>query len=173
MIRFTAPLPGYPIACRRGFRNMTVRPRRPINGVDEAALVGPWGCEPGEIVMKSIHIALGAALLATSGAAAADSATDARCILLANAFAKQSKDATQQKLAEDSVYFYLGRIGGQATAAQMKALFDQQVKTITDANAGALMGECVKAVQAKVDLMQALAAQEAPPAKKPANPQGR
>lgn len=125
--------------------------------------------------MKSIHLALSAALLATSAAAAAQSANDARCIVLATAFANQSKDANQQKIAEDSLYFYLGRIAGQPTTAQMKAVMDAEAKTLNDTNAGALMGECVKAVQAKVQLLQTLAAQSPPPAptKPPANPQGR
>ena len=125
--------------------------------------------------MKATRLTLAAALVATSGAATAQTANDARCILLANAFAGQSKDANQKKLAEDSLYFYLGRIDGQPTAAQMKTVMDAQAKTLTDANAGQLMGECVKAVQAKVQLLQTLAAQSAPPAptKPPANPQGR
>jgi len=120
--------------------------------------------------MKAIHITLAAALLTTSGAAVAQSANDARCILLANAFASQSKDANQQKLAEDSLYFYLGRINGQPTTAQMKAVMDAQAKTLTDANAGTLMGECVKAVQAKVQLLQTLAQQQQKP---PPQPPGR
>jgi len=125
--------------------------------------------------MKATRLALAAALVATSGAATAQTANDARCILLANAFAGQSKDANQKKLAEDSLYFYLGRIDGQPSAAQMKTVMDAQAKTLTDANAGQLMGECVKAVQAKVQLLQTLAAQSASPAptKPPANPQGR
>jgi hypothetical protein len=120
--------------------------------------------------MKLPTIALGAALLATSGAAAAQSATDARCILLSNVFAQQAKDANAQKAAEASLYFYLGRIGSGATAAQMKALFEAQGKTITQANAGSLMGDCAKAVQAKVDLLQSLAPAQQP---KPAPPKGR
>jgi len=127
--------------------------------------------------MKATRLALAAALVATSGAATAQTANDARCILLANAFAGQSKDANQKKLAEDSLYFYLGRIDGQPSAAQMKTVMDAQAKTLTDANAGQLMGECVKAVQAKVQLLQTLAAQSQPatPAqtKPPAQPQGR
>ena len=119
--------------------------------------------------MKIAHIALAASLLATGSAATAQSATDARCLLLSNAFAKSAKDPNAQKIAEDSIYFYLGRIGGQPSTAQMKALFDQQDKTISAANAGTLMGECVKAVQAKVQLLQSLAQQ----AKPPAQPQGR
>ena len=124
--------------------------------------------------MKIAHIALAAALFATSGAATAQSATDARCLVLANAFANQAKDATQQKLAEDSIYFYLGRISGQPTTAQLKAALDTQAKTLNDNNAGTLMGECVKAVQVKVQLMSSLAAQQPQaPATKPTNPQGR
>ena len=59
---------------------------------------------------------------------------------------------------------------GQPTSAQFKAALDAQSKTLTDATAGNLMGECVKAVRAKVELLQTLAA---PQPKPPANPQGR
>ena len=128
--------------------------------------------------MKIISLTLAAALLASGTAAAAQSASDARCILLANAFAGQSKEANQQKMAEDSLYFYLGRISVQATATQLKTLLDAQAKTINNDNAGALMGECAKAVQAKVQLMETIAAQSRPPqqqqpAKPKPNPQGR
>ena len=119
--------------------------------------------------MKTSRIVLAAALAAASGPAAAQSANDARCILLANVFAAQTKDPGAQKVAEAALYFYLGRINANETPAQMKALFDQQSKTITDANAGALMGDCVKPVQDKVQLIQTLAKE----AKPPANPQGR
>jgi len=47
----------------------------------------------------------------------------------------------------------------------MKTLFDQQSKTITNANAGALMQDCVKPVQARIQMLQSLSA---PP--KPAQP---
>ena len=120
--------------------------------------------------MKIAQIALAAALIASGGAAAAQSAVDARCIVLATGFANQSKDANQRKIAEDSLYFYLGRLNGQPSSAQLKTALDEQAKTITDANAATLMGECVNAVKAKVQLLQSLAA----PASKPsANPQGR
>jgi hypothetical protein len=119
--------------------------------------------------MKAIQVAIAAALVAIAGPVAAQSATDARCIVLATGFANQTKDANQQKIAEDSLYFYLGRLAGQPTSAQLKAILDEQAKTINDANAATLMGDCVKAVQAKVQLLQSLAAQARPPA----NPQGR
>ena len=117
--------------------------------------------------MKFTAIALGAALLATGGAASAQSGTDARCMMLSNIFARQAKEPNAQKAAEASLYFYLGRIGPNATTAQIKALFDAQAKTITQANAGTLMGDCAKAVQTKVDLLQSLAPPQPPQAQQP------
>lgn len=106
--------------------------------------------------MKSLTIALAAALLATSGAAAAQSANDARCVLLSSAYAKQTQDANAQKVAEASYFFYLGRIAPAATSAQLKALFDTQAKSITDANAGGLMNACAKEFQARVEMINNL-----------------
>ena len=99
---------------------------------------------------------IAAALVATGGTAAAQTATEARCIILSNAFARQAKDADAQKLAEASIYFYLGRIAGNPTPAQMKAVMDQQAKTITEANAGPLMRDCALPVQSKVALLASL-----------------
>lgn len=119
--------------------------------------------------MKSFSITLAATLVATSGAAAAQSATDARCIVLATGFANHSNNPNQQKIAEDSLYFYLGRVGGQPGSAQFKAALDAQAKTITDANAATLMAACVAAVKTKVQLLQSLGT----PPRAPANPEGR
>lgn len=119
--------------------------------------------------MKAFRIAIAASLLMTSGVAAAQSATDARCILLSNVFAQQAKDENAKKAAEASLYFYLGRIGSGATAAQMKALFEAQGKTITNATAGPMMNDCAKGVQTKLDLLNSISPQQA----KPAVPQGR
>lgn len=114
--------------------------------------------------MKAVSIAIAAALLVTSGAASAQTASDAQCLVVSNAFASQAKDPKQKGIAEASVYFYLGRIGSQMTAPQLKALLDAQSKTLTQANAGPTMNKCATAIQAKVDLLQSLA----PPAKAPA-----
>ena len=40
----------------------------------------------------------------------AQSANDLQCLLVSNAFAKNATDANQQKAAEASLYFYLGRV---------------------------------------------------------------
>jgi len=125
--------------------------------------------------MSVIRIAAAAALLTLSGTAAAQSATEARCIILANIYAKQAPDENAKKLAEASLYFYLGRMTGQPTAAQLKAALDQQAKTLTDATAATQMGECVKPVRDKVLLLQSLSPQQPAqqPTKPPAKPEGR
>jgi len=120
--------------------------------------------------MKALNIALATALLATGGAATAQTATDAQCIILGNAFASQAKDAKAQKVAEAAVYFYLGRIGSSMTAPQLKALLDAQAKTLTNENAGPTMQKCAAAIQAKVDMLETAGGQPKPAAATPAKP---
>jgi hypothetical protein len=119
--------------------------------------------------MKLVSIALATALLTISGAAAAQSASDAQCLILSNAFAKNTKDPQQQKAAEASMYFYLGRVsGGTASPAQLKSLLDSQAKLITDATAGGTMNNCVKTLESKIKMVQSFA-----PAQQPQQPKGR
>ena len=121
--------------------------------------------------MNAIRFAAAATLLMFGGAASAQTATanEAGCIIVSNAFANTVKDADAQKIAEASLYFYLGRIDEHATAAQLKPIFDAQAKTITDANASALMAACVKELQAKTELVEGLQPKSAAqsPTKKP------
>ena len=119
--------------------------------------------------MKMIKLAIAASLVATSGAATAQSTTEARCIVLANVFAQQAKDQNAKMLAEASLYFYLGRIPDGTSSAHLKTLFDAQAKTITETNAGPTMNKCVQAIQSKFQLLQSLSgnAPAAPPQKKP------
>jgi hypothetical protein len=107
--------------------------------------------------MKSLRIALAATLLTTGAAASAQSASDARCILLSGIYAKENQDANAQKIAEAAFYFYLGRIGPQVTATQLKTLLDAQAKGLTDATAGGLMNACAKEFQSRVQLVNSLA----------------
>ena len=115
--------------------------------------------------MKTLNIALASALLATGGTATAQSASDAQCIIVSNAFASQSKDAEQQKVAQASMYFYLGRIGNTVTAPQLKNLLDAQMKTINNANAGETMNKCLATIKSRVDMLEIL-----DPDSKPATP---
>jgi len=118
--------------------------------------------------MKALTLAFAAALLATSGAAAAQTASDAQCIVVSNAFAAQAKEPNAQKIAEASVYFYLGRISNSMTAPQLKALLDAQAKTLTQANAGPTMTKCAAAIETKVKMLQSLAPAAKPAPAKPA-----
>jgi|tagenome__1003787_1003787.scaffolds.fasta_scaffold19149909_1 hypothetical protein len=128
--------------------------------------------------MKLARIAIASALLIVSGNAAAQSASDVGCLMVSNVFAKDTSDANKQKLAQALTFFYLGRINA-TTTAQLKTRMDQEGKTITDANAGPMMNNCVKEFQAKLQLVQSLEpAEQAKPAQpsqkpKPAQPQGR
>jgi hypothetical protein len=130
----------------------------------------------GDSDMKLAHIAIAAALIAPAGTAAAQSQSDARCILVANAFSKNSKDANSAKAAEAASYFYLGRVSEGMSAAQLKALFEAASKGLTNENAGSTMEACVKPIQARITMLQSIsqssqAAQPASPTQK--KPEGR
>jgi hypothetical protein len=120
--------------------------------------------------MKALGTLTAIALFTTGGAAAAQTASDAQCIIVSNAYASQAKDAEAKKIAEASVYFYLGRISNTMTVAQLKALLDAQTKTLTQANAGPTMGKCAAAIQAKVEMLKSLSAAAKPAPAKPAQP---
>jgi hypothetical protein len=111
--------------------------------------------------MTATRILIAAALVMSGGAATAQSATDAQCFILSNAFAAQAKEADAQKAAEASIYFYLGRIRDGATGTQLKTLFDAQAKTINDKNASTLLNACIKNVQDKQQLVQSIAPKRA------------
>jgi hypothetical protein len=119
----------------------------------------------GETTMKAFNIAIASALLLTGGTATAQSASDAQCIIVSNAFASQSKDAEQQKVAQASMYFFLGRISSTTTAAQLKTLLDAQMKTINNTNAGETMNKCLATIKSRVDMLESL-----DPDAKPATP---
>jgi hypothetical protein len=117
--------------------------------------------------MNRTRLAIAAALLMTNGTAVAQSATDVGCLILSNGFAHNSKDANAQKAAEAASFFYLGRVSNQGTAAQLKALLEKEMKTITQANAGPMMNACMKELEAKSQLVQSLSPRPKPPAAQP------
>lgn len=120
--------------------------------------------------MKTAAIALGAALLMVGSPAAAQSASDAGCLILSNLFAQKAAEPEIKKIAEQAFYFYLGRVADRTTAPQLKALLDVQGKTITDATAGAMMKTCVQTLQSRADLLQSLSTPGPTPAAPPKKP---
>src|SRR5205085_12128834 len=101
--------------------------------------------------MYFVRLGLAAGLLISSEAAIAQTATDAGCLILSNAFAQKATDAQVKKIAETAFYFYLGRVADRTTAPQMKALLDQQSKVITDTTASTMMKNCMQTVQSRWD----------------------
>lgn len=119
--------------------------------------------------MKALPAAVAAALLFYGGAAIAQTAGDAQCIVVSNAYAAQATDANAKKIAEAAVFFYMGRISNSMTPAQLKAMLDAQIKTLTPATAPGVMNKCAAAFQAKLSMLQSVGAPvkpAAPPAKR-------
>lgn len=100
--------------------------------------------------MKFLTTAIAGSLLSVSGAAAAQSATDAQCAILSSVFAQNSKEPRAEKIANASLYYYVGRLSVSNSTAQLKTLLDQQAKTIPDAKAAEMMNGCAKTFQAVV-----------------------
>ena len=122
--------------------------------------------------MKAAPIAIAAALLVTGAPAAAQSASDAGCLIISNLFAQKAPEPDVKKIAEQTFYFYLGRVADRTTGPQLKALLDTSSKTITEATASTMMKNCVQTLQSRADLLQSLSTaappqQPAPPPKKP------
>ena len=82
--------------------------------------------------------------------------TTAGCLLVSNAFANSATDEQNRKIAQASVYFFMGRVENGTTAAQLKAAFAEQERVINNANATEVMNACLKLVQAKSELLQSV-----------------
>ena len=85
---------------------------------------------------------LASALLCGTAANAQSTSEDVRCLLASNVFAKAEKDPGKQKTAVAAHFFYLGRIDGKLTPAQLKAEFLAQGKTLDPASLGTTMTAC-------------------------------
>ena len=105
----------------------------------------------------SLAAATGAIFMSTPGRA--QSQGDVRCLMLSNAFAKSlnasgSTNTEAQKAAQSAALFYLGKVDGRWSDAQLRATVTQQQKTISVANAGAGMQKCMQQMQASAKKMQ-------------------
>jgi hypothetical protein len=116
--------------------------------------------------MRPFHLFTAAAsgLLALAAPAAAQSlASDVKCLVVSNLFAK-SKDPKARQAGVETRFFYLGRLNG--SAAQIQAALEAQGRTITQANAGPTMQACARAVVQRASEVQAIGQRIRPPAKK-------
>jgi hypothetical protein len=112
-------------------------------------------------VRTTVYLAA-AAVLVTPAPAVAQASNDVKCLLVSNLFSKASKDAKARQVAEVSKYYYLGRVYGRLSEAQLKAQIVALQKTVTTANAGPTMNGCARAMQAAASAIQRVSQQSAP-----------
>lgn len=86
--------------------------------------------------------------------ARAQGVDDVRCLLASNAATKVAKDATERRLAEATLHFYLGRLDGKFTSAQLAVAFTNQLKTLNGMNVGPTMQACYRHAQQRMMIVQ-------------------
>lgn len=108
--------------------------------------------------MFAVHVrtmlAASALLAVTAVPASAQSlASDAKCFIVSNLFAKAG-DEKAKRAASEARFFYLGRLNG--TAPQIEAAIVAQGKSVTKDNAGTTMQACARAMAQKASQVQAI-----------------
>ena len=106
--------------------------------------------------MSRIALLAIGALALTAVPASAQTPNDVRCLLVSNVFAKAGKAEKERKIAEATMYFYLGRIAGRFSDAQLKAAFDAQQKAIKGMNGAPIMTACARNMTTSASKVQTL-----------------
>ena len=87
---------------------------------------------------------------------AQDAASDVKCFMASNVFAKAAPDDKGREAAIRTRFYYLGRVEARLTSAQLKAALAAQGKTFDMANAAATMNACVQRLDASAKAVQAI-----------------
>lgn len=120
--------------------------------------------------MKKHRLALwpaaAALMLAASPAAAQNINQDVRCLMVSNLFSVAAKDPKARQLAAIAGFFYLGRLDGRLTDAQLEARIKSEQASLTNANAGSTMQRCGEYMQQRGKALQTIG-RKLVPAKKP------
>lgn len=95
------------------------------------------------MIYRMARIASFLALAICANPASAQSVDDVKCILASNIFVKAAKDDKMKHIAEDAAYFYLGRMN-RFKPADLRLAINQQKKSLSSANAGAIMNLCAR-----------------------------
>ena len=77
----------------------------------------------------------------------AQSAADVRCLILSYEFIRAGKTDAMKKTAQLAGIFYLGKIDGRYSDAQLRSALAQQQKTLVGPRSGADMQACVTRMQ--------------------------
>jgi hypothetical protein len=108
-------------------------------------------------MLRSLMVIAAASTALISSPSLAQSATDARCLVLSYAFARSGSTPDVKKAAQSTALFYLGKIDGRFSDAQLRATLVEQQKTIVVAKAGPDMQGCVRRMQESEKKLQAAA----------------
>jgi hypothetical protein len=107
-------------------------------------------------VREAFGVAAFALALTSAPAAAQSPNDDVKCLLAANLFVKAEKDPGKHQIAVLSSYFYLGRVDGRRSGAQLTAAMKATAPTITADAAGPIMTACAKRVQSAAMAVQTI-----------------
>lgn len=102
------------------------------------------------------------AMQAALASPAAAQSADVKCLLVSNLYSKASTDAKARQVAEVAKYYYLGRIHGRMSEAQLKAQIVSMQKSVTAATSGEAMSSCARAMQTAAATIQRVALEAAP-----------
>jgi hypothetical protein len=91
--------------------------------------------------------------------ARAQSANDVQCLLASNAASKLAKEPDAKRAAEATLHFYLGRIDGKYSDAQLAAAFTSQLPSLAGASVGPIMQACFQYAQQKMKVVQTVGEQ--------------
>ena len=82
--------------------------------------------------------------------------TSLNCLLASNVFAQRETDPKLKAVAQETLYFYLGRLDPRTTPEQLKAGLKRTLVSLKGVNAAALMSACAHEFQAKGQMLQSV-----------------
>jgi hypothetical protein len=106
-------------------------------------------------------IAATCAFLLAGKASAQGTASDVRCLVVSNAYAKGANDPKAQEIAKSARLFYGGRLSMRDVGGIGRELAAQQ-KQITPANAGPIMNSCAQEMSRSLGALEAVGRPQQP-----------
>lgn len=103
--------------------------------------------------------AAAALTLATLPGIAQAADEDVRCLLASNLFVKNEQDQGKRQVALMSAYFYLGRVDGRLSSAQLATELKAEAAQISTETVGATMTACARRMQSAGTAIQVLGKQ--------------
>ena len=104
--------------------------------------------------MKSTLAIAALTLAGVATPSMAQAPSDATCVLVSNLFAARSTDAAQKKVAENSLYYYFGRVDTHLSGTALQSALRQAGASINMQNAGPTMTTCARNMQARAAAFQ-------------------